>query len=75
MCTKEVRDTMTLEAGKKYDVGALKCTGWKGGDGLGHEGYNFFDYFGADGTYKGADDFGIEPVAENSQMERDGKNA
>jgi hypothetical protein len=62
-------NTMTLKIGTKYDIDALKCTGWKGDEKLGHEGYNFFDYFDVDGTYKGADDFGIEPTAEVVEQE------
>jgi hypothetical protein len=55
---------LTLTKNTKYDVDALTCVGWTGDSDLGHEGYNFFDYFEEDGAYKGADDFGIEPVVE-----------
>lgn len=57
---------MKLVKGQKYDVAALKCVGWTQGDGSGHEGYRFSDYFDADGTYRGADTSGIEPVVEAS---------
>lgn len=53
---------MKLTKGEQYDISTLTCLGWTDGDGTGHEGYNVADYFGADGTYRGADEHGIEPL-------------
>lgn len=55
-----------LIKGNKYDVTTLTCTGWTEGDGSGHDGYNVSDYFAADGTYRGADADGIEPLFEDA---------
>ncbi len=55
---------MTLEAGKRYDIEQLQCIDWTEGDGTGHEGYNWRDYFDANGVYLGPDPSGIEPVLE-----------
>lgn len=52
---------MKLQTGTKYDTNKLACTGWTEGDGSGHYGYNVSDYFATDGTYRGADEHGIEP--------------
>lgn len=53
---------MKLTKGTKYDSSKLTLSHWTEGDGTGHEGYNFCDYFTSDGTYLGADENGIEPV-------------
>lgn len=64
--TRRKGETMTtatkLENGKQYDVTALVFAGWTGGDGSGHDGYNWRDYFGPDGRYLGPDQHGIEPL-------------
>jgi len=39
----------------------LTLVGWTEGDGSGHEGYQYLDYF-RDGVYVGPDAHGIEPV-------------
>lgn len=49
----------TLEKGKKYNTDTLVPQGWNGND---HDGYNCWDYFDADGTYRGADEHGVEPT-------------
>mgnify|MGYP005811600879 CR=1 FL=1 len=54
---------MKLTKGTKYDVAALRCTGWTP-EGAEVNGYNVADYFAADGTYLGADEYGIEPEFE-----------
>lgn len=53
-----------LTKGNKYDVSTIVFTGWTDGDGTGHDGYNVSDYFAADGTYRGPDEHGIEPIVE-----------
>lgn len=60
MTTNETK----LTKGQVYDVGSLRCIGWTDGDGSGHEGYHWQDYFAADGRYLGADEHGIEPIVE-----------
>lgn len=55
------RDRVTLPAGK-YNFRQLDFLGWSEGDGTETEGYYFSDYFAPDGTYKGADAHGIEPI-------------
>ena len=60
MTTHEVM----LVKDRQYDVTTLRCTGWSDGDGSGHEGYNWLDYFTDDGKYLGADEHGIEPIFE-----------
>lgn len=57
-------EPMKLEKGKRYDIGQLQCVDWTEGDGTGHDGYNWHDYFDAGGTYLGPDPSGIEPVLE-----------
>lgn len=54
--------TKTLITGKAYDWQTLDHAGWTEGDGSGFEGYNFGDYFDANGCYLGADQHGIEPI-------------
>ena len=54
----------TLIAAHKYDYTTLDLVGWTEGDGSGHEGYNYLDYFGPSGVYLGPDDCGIEPIFE-----------
>lgn len=44
------------------DVLLMQFTGWTEGDGTGHEGYRVEDFFEADGTYRGPDASGIEPM-------------
>jgi hypothetical protein len=53
-----------LIQGQQYDTTRLRCIGWTEGDGSGHEGYSWLDYFESDGTYRGADADGIEPIVE-----------
>jgi len=55
---------MKLTTANEYDTSLLKFVGWTDGDGTGHEGYSAHDYFGPDGAYLGADEHGIEPIAE-----------
>jgi len=55
---------MELVKGQKYDVSTLRVIGWTEGDGSGHEGYSHLDYFESDGTYRGADQHGIEPILQ-----------
>ena len=52
---------MTLEKGNVYDPSKMELLGWTNGDGSGSMGYNFADYFDADGRYLGPDCCGIEP--------------
>lgn len=58
----------TLETGKRYNVDALQFAGWTAGDGSGAEGYSILDYFADDGTYKGADQHGIEPIFDTQSV-------
>jgi hypothetical protein len=51
-------------AGQVYDVASLRCIGWTNGDGSGHDGYNWLDFFSTDGVYTGPDSHGIEPICE-----------
>jgi hypothetical protein len=55
---------MILEKGKKYNVKEMlsRYLTWTDGDGSGSEGYSVDCYFDLDGTYLGADQYGIEPV-------------
>jgi len=57
---------MTLTKGDVYDVTTLRCIGWTEGDGTGHEGYHWQDYFGGDGRYLGADVHSIAPICETT---------
>jgi len=54
----------TLEIGRKYNLDAIELIDWTVGDGSGNEGYDVWDYFHSDGSYKGPDIYGIEPVVE-----------
>lgn len=54
--------THTLTTGQQYDTDRLALMGWTAGDGTGHEGYSCWDYFDAEGRYKGPDQHGIEPI-------------
>ena len=49
----------TLNKGTRYNLETLVHQGWNGVE---TEGYNCWDYFEADGTYRGADQHGVEPV-------------
>ncbi len=62
---------MKLEKGQRYDIGKLQCVDWTEGDGSGHEGYNWRDYFDATGCYLGPDPSGIEPVVETKHPPSD----
>ena len=57
--TKEKPMGKTLTTGRIYDTATLKFAGWTH---EGVDGYNEADYFEADGTYLGADVFGVEPL-------------
>lgn len=57
---------MKLTTGTKYDIDDAQLTGWTTGDGTGHEGYHWQDYFGADGAYLGPDVHGIEPLLDGT---------
>lgn len=61
----ETETNMKLTKGQKYDESVMTWIGWSDGDGSGHDGYNVGDYFEADGTYRGADENGIEPLFED----------
>lgn len=50
--------------GQRYDIATLQCVDWTEGDGSGHDGYNWRDYFDASGVYRGPDDCHIEPLLE-----------
>jgi len=50
----------TLKPGTRYVVKNLVHQGWNGLER--HEGYYCLDYFELDGTYRGPDYFGVEPV-------------
>lgn len=52
----------TLRCGTRYNTEHLCLFGWTVGDGSGHDGYDCWAYFEADGTYKGPDTHNIEPV-------------
>lgn len=54
--------TDTLVTGQRYDLSRMTCIGWTEGDGSGHEGYSWTEYFDADGVYRGPDQHGIEPI-------------
>lgn len=56
--SQNLSETLTL--GQRNDATALQCIGWTEGDGTGHEGYQWQDYF-RDGVYLGPDEHGIEP--------------
>ena len=55
--------SIELVKGAKYAVESLRVWGWTEGDGSGTEGYRLADFFEADGTYRGPDQHGIEPIA------------
>lgn len=59
------REEMTLTKGELIEYRGLKLIGWTEGDGSGHEGYNFADYF-LNGVYQGPDEHGIEPIFEDA---------
>jgi len=61
MTLAEPDEIMNLSIGTTYDTAALICTGWTAGDGSGHEGYHYGDYFDG-GRYLGPDQHGIEPL-------------
>lgn len=54
--------TIKLAAGSKYDVDSLELVGWVNGDEATDSTYSMYDYFTSDGTYRGADDHGVEPI-------------
>jgi hypothetical protein len=63
---------MTLETGTKYDRSTIKFTGWTAPDERNCtpdavEGYQPDYYFTANGTYKGPDEYGVEPTWENAE--------
>lgn len=68
---------VSLVKGRQYDVSNLRLLGWTDGlcsysdldrDYGGHnDGYNFRDYFDADGRYLGPDEFGIQPICESTE--------
>lgn len=58
---------MKLETGQRYAIDKLQCVDWTEGDGSGHEGYNWHDYFDDSGLYLGPDPSGIEPVLETKE--------
>lgn len=60
---------MKLITGQKYDRSTLTFTGWTAPDPRNAapdviEGYHIDHYFSTDGTYKGPDEFGVEPTFE-----------
>jgi len=55
--------TIKLETGKKYDLETLGTSyGWSDGDESADDWRNVDDWFAADGTYKGPDCDGVEPL-------------
>jgi hypothetical protein len=54
----------TLTRGQQYDTDRIELVSWTRGDGTGAEGYSVWDYFDSDGTYRGPDKHGIEPIVE-----------
>ena len=59
-----MKNNGTLIKGRIYQYDQLRCVGWTDGDGSGHRGYDWRDYFRGDqddGEYLGADECGIEP--------------
>lgn len=54
----------TLVTGEEYAVDKLDWLGWTKGDGTGTEGYEVAYYLDRDGTYRGPDQHGIEPLFE-----------
>lgn len=58
---KIIHSNKTLVKGEHYDTNNLVCTGWTEGDGSGHEGYHWQDYFVRE-IYQGPDENGIEPL-------------
>jgi len=59
-----------LTKGQKYDLSSLSLSGWTEGNGTGHDGYNFSDYF-RNGVYQGPDMHGIEPLFSTGAMHAD----
>jgi len=51
-------------ASARLVVREVSLAGWTAGDGTGAEGYRVEDYFATDGSYRGPDEHGIEPVFE-----------
>lgn len=60
-CEEEEDEEEVPVKGNHYSPENLVHTGWTVGDGTGHEGYHFADYF-RDGIYLGPDEHGIEPI-------------
>ena len=55
---KTIRKSAVLTIGQRYDLDTLVPAGWNTSD---HDGYDCWDYFDAEGTYLGPDEFGVEP--------------
>lgn len=53
-----------LHTGARYRVDLLRLVGWTDAEGSGAEGSSLADYFESDGTYRGEDENGIEPLVE-----------
>lgn len=52
------KTAIKLNIGEKYDIDTLTLAGWTGA----HEGLSCWDYFLSDGTYRGPDQDGVEPL-------------
>jgi hypothetical protein len=57
---------MKLQKGQRYNIEHLKFLGWSDGTDGDTDGYAFDSYFAADGKYLGPDDYGVEPIVEES---------
>lgn len=58
-----------LVAGRKYTQHNLEFVRWAGPENFGPSdfvGFHVSDYFDRDGTYKGPDEFGVEPIFEEA---------
>lgn len=66
MRARSDQHNVRLRVGVYYDVAALEDrvlgVSWTEGDGSGHAGYDWGDYFDTTGQYFGADLHGIEPL-------------
>ena len=63
--------SVKLTKGEKYDVSKLSSNYWVDGDGNvveNTDGYSVFDYFGHNGEYLGADDYGMEPTFHDDSV-------
>lgn len=55
-------NTMIPTLSNRYDLSDLVHVGWTRGDGSGHDGYRWWEWFDRDGFYTGPDEHDIEPI-------------